>query len=185
MVSQATQTGGELPPSCTSGHKWLLGRPSIGILAHNPNLLRRASVDVSKVRDIDRPFSTSEFDIEKDYTRETIDIEPYISLNAMLMELTSIGGGETIARHNREIGSIFARQVGRLGISVIGADDRNGIVSVKVKNNASEVKRYLEEQNGIVCQALNGNILRFSFHYYMGEKDVYELIRALSRRLDK
>jgi selenocysteine lyase/cysteine desulfurase len=56
----------------TSGHKWLLGKSSLGFLVSNPTRLAAAGIDLVKVADASFPFSSPSS--ATDYAQETSSV---------------------------------------------------------------------------------------------------------------
>jgi len=164
-----------------SGHKWLLSTPTIGILTHRPRLLQASGIDSDSALGIRRPFATFDFDMEGDYSRQSIDIEPLVSLNAMLQEFNGVGASN-VAEHNRRLAEQFASNVTRLGGRIVTPEISNGIVSVRF-DHSDRLRDELERVENVTCQKLDKDILRFSFHYYMSSSDVNRLTSAIQRSL--
>jgi selenocysteine lyase/cysteine desulfurase len=163
----------------TSGHKWLLGKAALGILFHSPEVYEKLDISVADIRKNTPPFSSIDFEIDGNYASETTNIEPIVSLNVMLVELLEIGQ-HTLAEHNAALARVFAKYVPRIsGAMLLTRETEGGIVSVRVQN-AKSVEESLEERFGYHCQALDANTLRFSFHYFVSERDVYALVDALN-----
>ena len=163
----------------SSGHKWLLGKTTLGILIHEPdNVYKKLSLDLERVREGTVPFSHIDFDL-RDYTGETVDMEQIVSLNAMLVEFNAMGQG-FVAEHNRGLAREFSNLVTRIrGVFVVSSPVQSGIVSLRIRP-ARDVADALERNYGYIGQALEPDILRFSFHYYMDQRDVYCLVDALN-----
>lgn len=165
-----------------SGHKWLLGKTSLGIMIHFPRALSRFGLDLNKVREGTFPFSFVDFDVANNYSSESINIEPMVSLDTMLIEFIEIGQND-VAEHNKYLSQLFARYAPRIGgVTVVSSPVESGIASIRV-NDAALVAKALERRHRIVCQAVADDILRFSFHYFVGQRDVYELVESLNRVL--
>jgi selenocysteine lyase/cysteine desulfurase len=177
------QVGRSFLESCdfyaSSGHKWLLGKTTLGILVHEPeNIYRKLNIDLETIRGGTAPFSHIDYDM-KDYTGETVDIEQIVSLNAMLVEFNSMGQ-ERVAQHNRDLAREFSNLVTRIrGVFVVSSPIQSGIVSIRLKH-ARVIGDTLERCYDYIGQALDPDILRFSFHYYMNQRDVYCLVDALN-----
>lgn len=173
-----------------SGHKWLLGHPTLGITVHSNDSLDNAGIHRNELCEPSRPFSTYEFDVRVDYTKETLFLEPMISLSAMLSDLHE-AGMHSIARHNQVLAELFVKWVG-MGrvqhLEILSYPVLSGIVCARcIAVNARDVKASLEQKYGITVQCLNehlgtnlnDDLLRFCFHYHLKKRDVYDLVAAL------
>ena len=164
----------------SSGHKWLLGKTTLGILIHVPErIYRKLQINLKQVRERTVPFSYIDYDVSENYSGETVDIEQMVSLNAMLVEFNSISQ-RPLAEHNRNLAQLFCNLAIRIrGIAIISSPVQSGIVSLRVRD-AKNISEVLEAHYDFVGQAIDPDILRFSFHYYMDQRDVYALVEALS-----
>ncbi len=175
------QTNPQLMESCEfyafSGHKWLLGRPTLGILVHNAKQGESCWGDIHpKLLEGLRPFAHLGYDHD-DYTRESIPLEPLVSLNAMLVELSAIGT-QKIEQHNQELANLFLSHVARVRGMAPLRRSSNGI-AVVVTTNATRLREELFA-SGVSCQSFEDRYLRFCFHYFHREGDVYRLLHLLS-----
>jgi len=162
----------------TSGHKWLLGKPTLGFLVSNAQKLRKLGLDESRAIDQKIPFA--HYSVKTDYTQETVNLEPHVSVNAALHELSSVGARQ-IADHNKRLAGMFSRWAGELhGVTVINRSSPSGIVGLRV-SGAVDIKRRLEKRQQIVCGAFADDILRCCFHYFMDDDDAYLLFESLNR----
>src|SRR5439155_7710896 len=107
-----------------SGHKWLLGEPTLGILYANATKLAEAYDRLNPRLVKSRPFS---YWHQNDGQDETIDMDPYITLNAMLGDLNRVGAA-AIERHNTDLAITFRRWMARLAlVDVPRIQQRGGI----------------------------------------------------------
>jgi selenocysteine lyase/cysteine desulfurase len=166
----------------TSGHKWLLGKESLGILIQNRTRLAEIGVDVGQIADRARPFSRYDSnDADDSYTYQTVAMEPRVSLNASLSEMTSLGS-EAIAIHNRKMAKLFCDNLMQLsGVRVVAGPPESGMVSIQVRD-AEECHASLRDR-GVDSRLLNGAMLRFCFHYFMGEDEVFRAVDVLGEVL--
>jgi selenocysteine lyase/cysteine desulfurase len=117
---------------------------------------------------------------------ETIDLEPMVSLNAMMVEFNRLRQ-ESIAAHNKALATLFGEQTFSIpGVSILTRPIGSGIVSIRLSEGVADVARLaqvLETDFGMVGQTFEVDIFRFSFHYYMGQREVYELADALFKAI--
>lgn len=164
-----------------SGHKWLLGEPTLGALYANDRILEADSSDLSKTLVRARPFSYWRQEDAGD--RETVNLDPYVTLNAMLGDLLPVGAAG-VERHNTLLAKTFRQWMQRLALADIPRlPQRGGIVPVLV-NDASAIARRLFQETGYALEAVRKNsALRVCFHYNISENDVHDLTYHLARIL--
>lgn len=171
----------------SSGHKWLLTSGTLGLLIHDFNGKRlKFNHNLDSIHESLRPFSYAHFRVDDHTLAETVDLDPLISLNAMMAEFNRIKQ-EQIAEHNRALATLFNELTFNIpGISVVSTPVQSGIVSIRLLNarlDTYALARILETEFGMVGQPFEGNIMRFSFHYYMGQREVYDLGDALYKAM--
>lgn len=152
----------------TCGHKWLGGKPTLGVLMRKPHrgptiLLSANNRSFSRLGD-PRPSGT-------------VNIDAHVTLNAMLTEFKRIGF-DAIASHNVELAGRLSDFLElEAGLRPVVSRPMSGIVCVR-----GELRR-LEELHGrlkahsvetTLFEEIQG--LRFCCHYYHSEADVYGLV---------
>jgi len=164
-----------------SGHKWLLGDPTLGCLYANHSIIGVTPVDMSAALVAGRPYSF--WKQPASLGGQTIDIDPYITLNTMLRDLI-VATAPAIDKHNTALAKQFRRWIIELGVAQLPRiTQRGGIVPVIVRDAATVAER-LYERTGFSAQPIRDDAaLRFCFHYNVGEWAVHRLAYELGRIL--
>jgi hypothetical protein len=169
------------------GQKWLLGQYSMGILLRNDKLLTADGIKLYE----EAADSIGEYEYTSVYQRsKSIPYEPYISTSIMLSDINH-HGMDCIEKHNQNLAKSFVKGLYELNnvFEVVNDDCGCGIVTIRVNEgqNAKGVNDALMNKYGI-CGDLfevekgaedKSNLIRFSFHYFMGDRDVNKLLYAL------
>ncbi|MBI5216182.1 MAG: aminotransferase class V-fold PLP-dependent enzyme [Ignavibacteriae bacterium] len=165
------------------GHKWLLGKTTSGILFHCPELLIKAGINTDTIVQTNRSFSHYNYTIE-DF-KETIDIEPLISLSIMLDEFIKIGQ-DKIEKHNTYLSKYFSECLSEVyGIKIINTNYKGGIVSI-YSEDAEKIRVNLLTKFNVTTQSFEKEkILRFSFHYFCGERQINQLVYYLMNSTER
>ena len=168
-------------------HKWLLGHYSMGILLRNDEALTASGIN---------PFESNvnNTPAEQQYTNrhqlaKSIPFETYVSTSIMLSDINH-HGMERIAAHNRALSRSFVKGLYDLNniYTVVNTDCECGIVTIRVNSGqtAKSVNKQLANLYSITGDVFEpdgvedkSSLLRFSFHYFMGDRDVNKLLYAL------
>ena len=164
-----------------SGHKWLLGDPTLGCLSMNRDRMAGDPMAVSEKLVAGRPFSY--WRQRNTAGRQTIDMDPYITLNAMLTDFLN-AGATRIDEHNTRLATSFRKWMLNLGVAQLPRiDQRGGIVPVIIRD-APTVAEKLYERTGFSAQPIRDDTaLRFCFHYNISEWNVHRLTYELGQIL--
>lgn len=103
-----------------------------------------------------------------------------ISLNAILQNEFATIDQKRVEEHNRRLAEEFARQIPRLGGHLINSRASSGIVAVRF-DSAKDIHAELENKYGLTCHVIGDDLLRFSFHYYLGQGDVNYLLTCIAK----
>lgn len=164
----------------TSGHKWLLGQETLGILFANnaPGLAPPLPPPIKS--DESLSVWAPEDELQKE-NLATIAPAPRLTLNAALADITQ-ARMSAIARHNAGLARRFKELIGaHPGFRVVPIRAACGIVVVETRN-PRRIERYLRREGFIVgTNNLSGlrPALRICFHYYHSEADVDGLAHAM------
>jgi len=161
----------------TSGHKWLLGKSTLGILYRNQ---RRCA----KIPEIPSGDSMSSLrDLFSGNPGGTVDIEAFVALNTSLKDLLYAGLAE-VAKHNELLADLFRDWSRQLPQCVpMPSRGGGGIVMLQV-DDPDRVWALLNRRYRIQSTVFpKRRALRLCFHYYHGENDVYSLIEKMTDTL--
>lgn len=162
----------------TSGHKWLMGNTSMGILISNINRMRDHNIKPQKVIDASFPYSHFEYENKLDDRGESTNLDCLISLNTMLQEFYGEQLSE-ISKHNKILAKLFESLVSSLGIKIITNPIDSGIVLIKLPEYVNTLSfREKLERYKIVTEVIGDKYLRLAFHYFMSSSEVYQLVNV-------
>lgn len=157
------------------GHKWLLGSPTLGMLFTNSKDPRNPSLALER--------GYSEFGaVGAREGQGSINLFPHLSLNTMLAEFRDTGS-RNIEKHNAALAELFDKNLDHTGMMADSVYmNRGGIVTIKTQNREAMEKLVLHLQKNSIASTPypDKNAVRFCFHYYHNENDVYALLEKLS-----
>ncbi len=115
----------------------------------------------------------------------SIDLESYVALNASLGDIERITL-HTIAAHNSQLADLFRHSIMSMhSAKILGQDSQSGMVTVCFRD-AARVQFILSRVHKIETSYLHAvGGVRFCFHYYHEENDVYQLVEALESILSR
>jgi len=167
----------------TSGHKWLLGRQTLGILYRNPSdeLAPKLSAELPTGVSLGRWAQPEELRKE---VGATIAVEPRLSLNASLSDITrsAIDG---IAEHGVALRRRFREQIERLqGFKVAPVVAECAMCVVEPTAGDAEGLAARLKRRGFAVGLNRADesfpaTLRVCFHYYHSDLDVDSLVEAM------
>lgn len=167
----------------TSGHKWLLGQETLGILYRNPDesFCPPLTAELPVVESF-ATFATHEE--EECEQAATIAAGPRISLNAALCDITA-SSMRRIASHNRSLAARFRQHLEVYpGYRIVPIRSPAAVVNLEVLN--ADVGKYAEllQTAGIIVGVIDARedlpaTMRICFHYYHDELDVDELVHKM------
>jgi selenocysteine lyase/cysteine desulfurase len=155
------------------GHKWLCGKPTLGLLFRNR----------TRLKGVDRRYGNRGLSrLGVNGAQGTVDLEAHISLNAMLMELETVGRAE-IAEHNKRLAGMLSERLRCEAVIPVLDRPENGIVTVRIQQElfGRRARHLAEAVTATVFDERRA--LRFSVHYYHGQDDVYRLAERVLREL--
>lgn len=166
----------------TSGHKWMLGKPSLGILHRN---LQHDTCRFAELRsDISLSTKGPAETIRKERAA-TINPEPRITLYRALLDMKESGGPKEIEAHCRKLATSFRSKVGRIPrVRVAPVQSFAGMCPAAFDGLETErVAKALLEHDitvGVWDSEVKEKFLRIGFHYFHSELDVYDLVTELA-----
>lgn len=169
----------------TSGHKWLLGKETLGILFTNREVLdTRIAKNLPITTSLSRYMRVEEIRSER---AATVNPESRLTLNASLNDILNTDPIK-IEEHNRALTEIFHSHLASVrSVRVIRISSFVGMTLVEVDNPERVLVELPQSKFGIgiyrVSQS-NQKYLRICFHYYHSEGDVNDLVNALIAATD-
>lgn len=166
----------------TSGHKWLLGQETLGILYRiegEPGAPRLGvKLHVPESLSANEPPGPPEGE-----AAATIPAAPRLSLNAALCDIT-LHSMEKMARHNSALARRFREHLEVYpGYRIVPVRTDSAMVVVEVPGaRPAHFARALERAGfvvGVNGTAHGSRSLRVCFHYYHDELDVDELVQTM------
>jgi selenocysteine lyase/cysteine desulfurase len=176
-------------------HKWLLVPRNLGLLIRNYELLRKIQ-GFTSLSGPERPDST--YPAVSKPTSVTINYDPYFGLSAVLRnEFLSIRMN-SIATHNKRLVDLFRNEILALGYRVLSNEDHSSVCSVSFGSATEALHRGLQfngykcrysriEVNDLISGTERESIpaIRFCFHFYHGQDDVYRLLDTIDSELQR
>lgn len=163
--------------ACT--HKWLLGSESLGLLYRNCPRLRDLNIGR---RDGGRGLSRLERDTSKEFLG-TVNLDPYIAASVALGEMVQIGM-ERVEEHGRRLSAVFRSGIERRGLGRVLAPRSSAKIVSLEPDDRDSLSRMVSslKSRGIVAERVGRapgaelTALRFGFHHYHSDSDVYDLL---------
>lgn len=169
----------------TSGHKWLLGKETLGILVTNKaDITPRLTKQIATTTSLSRFMTSEEIRSERG---ATVNPESRLTLNASLADIMRAGMAR-IEEHNRALTELFhGHLAGVRSVRVVRISSFVGMSLLVVDNPEQVLAELPQSKFGIGMyrdQQLNQKYLRVCFHYYHSEGDVNDLVNALIAATD-
>ncbi len=155
------------------------------LIRHQKGLEKRHGFDT--FLPLPRPFSSC--DLLPDTMGCSVNFEPYFALNAMLQQELFNVKMSNVVEHNNKLCSRFLEDLVPLGAGIIGSAPRGSIATVSFGASTELLHRELERHE-IKCHLLNRRygsairkVIRFGFHYFHSEYDVFKLSNTIEEEL--
>ncbi len=169
----------------TSGHKWLLGKETLGILVTHP-----CEPEITAA--LPSPLSLARYLIDEEIHGEqaaTINPESRITLSCAIEDLIRAGGSSAIEKHCRILSDAFRARITMVrGARVVPVSSFAGMNMIRV-DRVRSLAADLQQRGISVCYGVDNageaGWLRVCFHYYHSELDVYDLVSALVASMER
>lgn len=170
------------------GDGWLLGSPSVGILARNGWLLSVGGGEVQQRNPTARPFSRSGSMQKGDKAPTYEGFAPWFALNYVLKKEWLAIGADNASKHTTKLASLFRDEMRKREIRTIGISGGSSAVVITADVLQIEALHQTLQSKRLLCSLVSAQLgsgrpakgIRFCFHHYHSDDDVRDLAELVA-----